>query len=799
MFDARIQRAERARVNPAHAYFPRWARIGALLLLGLAAAACGGGGGGGGGNSGSGSTSAAPSLNLFGTVLDIEMSLTTTADVITLRGELNPEYTRDDTCDNSTIVHRQIMDLSWSNLTTGERGNGAAYLDCRPSGLIFGPYIFETWTTTPIGLDWGENVLEVDTYDEGKHIGRQRFTVRRVDGVAPTIRYRYPGVGTNVPTNHVIQVYFSEAMDATSLTGRLRLIDALGSAVSGTDRYDPLHHVLTFEPDADLGPAGTYRVELDGRVSDAHGVELGEDEVWTFDTGDAPDTQGPFVVERLPDGTCVCSQETVVLSVVFNEPLDLDSITRDTFYVQDDAGQSVSGELHVVGDRLEFRPESAYANDRAYTATITAGVRDATGYAMSQTVAWTFRYAPVSALGSWETLRQLDRPTLGATSAWDGMALHLWGQASGPYKDASECAPDDLVCQDEIVTRGLGRRFDPNAGEVTITAIARSPLRDAVLLRTDREILRYGGQADAGPVAEAQRYDPMVADWENLSSYWEEDGTYYFLKGLVHHTAIWTGTEMIVWGGDRGFDGLTNRGWRYDTLHDTWSVTGPAPSVDASLHLTEDPNAPAARQQHAAVWTGTEMFVFGGRDAAGQPLGDSAAYDPATNTWRAISGADRAGLGAVSAVWTGARVLVWDGGQDVPLPENGDRQASSSIRQYDPVADEWTLSSAPWAPRFLPELGAYQAFWTGDAMLAVGVEAFELQGYDPEFGQLRRMTIGAYLYRPETDEWLEGSKLEVTNVRVGSVPDAFTAAWTGDRVLLFDGESIYSFTPGAIR
>jgi hypothetical protein len=60
------------------------------------------------------------------------------------------------------------------------------------------------------------------------------------------------------------------------------------------------------------------------------------------------------------------------------------------------------------------------------------------------------------------------------------------------------------------------------------------------------------------------------------------------------HTAVWTGTEMIVWGGDVNFD----TGGRYNPSTDSWIATSTT-------------NAPTARADHIAVWTGTEMIVWG--------------------------------------------------------------------------------------------------------------------------------------------------------------------------------------------
>lgn len=65
------------------------------------------------------------------------------------------------------------------------------------------------------------------------------------------------------------------------------------------------------------------------------------------------------------------------------------------------------------------------------------------------------------------------------------------------------------------------------------------------------------------------------------------------------HTAVWTGTEMIVWGGEGSGYVYLNTGGRYDPTTDSWTPTSTT-------------NAPAGRYRHTAVWTGTEMIVWGG-------------------------------------------------------------------------------------------------------------------------------------------------------------------------------------------
>ena len=65
------------------------------------------------------------------------------------------------------------------------------------------------------------------------------------------------------------------------------------------------------------------------------------------------------------------------------------------------------------------------------------------------------------------------------------------------------------------------------------------------------------------------------------------------------HTAVWTGSEMIVWGGYGNISGLLNTGGRYDPATDSWTATS------TTMRLTPD-------TVHTAVWTGTEMIVWGG-------------------------------------------------------------------------------------------------------------------------------------------------------------------------------------------
>ena len=104
---------------------------------------------------------------------------------------------------------------------------------------------------------------------------------------------------------------------------------------------------------------------------------------------------------------------------------------------------------------------------------------------------------------------------------------------------------------------------------------------------------------------------------------WTATSTTSAPDGRYDHTAVWTGSEMIVWGGHNGTS-YVNTGGRYNPTTDSWTATSTT-------------NAPAARGEgHTAVWTGSEMIVWGGAGNAGV-LNTGGRYNPSTNSWTATS------------------------------------------------------------------------------------------------------------------------------------------------------------------
>src|SRR5258705_6785155 len=98
--------------------------------------------------------------------------------------------------------------------------------------------------------------------------------------------------------------------------------------------------------------------------------------------------------------------------------------------------------------------------------------------------------------------------------------------------------------------------------------------------------------------------------------YWAATSSTNVPEARGEHTAVWTGSEMIVWGGDGNT--YLNTGARYNPTTDSWAATSTT-------------NAPSVRYSHTAVWTGSEMIVWGGSD--GNPLNTGGRYKSNTRNW----------------------------------------------------------------------------------------------------------------------------------------------------------------------
>ena len=206
-------------------------------------------------------------------------------------------------------------------------------------------------------------------------------------------------------------------------------------------------------------------------------------------------------------------------------------------------------------------------------------------------------------------------------------------------------------------------------------------------------MIGWGGGCCGDAFGTGAAYDPATNTWRRLAA--------SPLAPSQQATGAWDGHELLVVIGPDDVNGnpvpASARAAAYDPASDAWRAIPPPP---------------AARE--SAVWDGRELLLVGGTAA---PPGSRAlartdfAYDPSANRWRPLA-AMPSGRSGAAAVWTGTQLLLW-GGQTTP---SGETVTPAHGLAYDPAANRWSaLPPSPLLGRDDPA-----AVWTGHLMLVWG-------------------------------------------------------------------------------
>jgi len=273
-----------------------------------------------------------------------------------------------------------------------------------------------------------------------------------------------------------------------------------------------------------------------------------------------------------------------------------------------------------------------------------------------------------SEVGSWKAISTTGAAKTGAggTAIWTGSKMITFGGSLNSGNGAGDSYFNEV---------GI---YDPNSDswqKPDTAGIGLTPRAYHVAVWTGSKMILWGGITGArAPVDSGTFYDPSANTASDMS-------VINAPSGRVGAHGFWTGTKLIIWGGGGAWGGtgeLLNTGGIYDAATDSW----------ATMSTT---NAPSARTGASVVWTGTDMIVWGGRTGSESQtaLNDGTKYNLATNTWTPISATnaptgDRFGHGAV---WTGSKMVVIGGdGSECVYPALTEQAGAS----YDPTSDSWT-------------------------------------------------------------------------------------------------------------
>jgi N-acetylneuraminic acid mutarotase len=344
-----------------------------------------------------------------------------------------------------------------------------------------------------------------------------------------------------------------------------------------------------------------------------------------------------------------------------------------------------------------------------------------------------------------------------------GTKLKTHAIPAGVYSDIAVTLSANCLSGKSLQLSNLQGNFE-TSNQVTLHFSGRSLLtEDYTLVALDVQNLINSLNTVNNNTALVTTAENAAGDWSTATKTWSAIATTSAPSSRQDHTAIWTGSKMIVWGGSNTFNSprATNTGASYDPGSDAWTALATS-------------GAPAGRSLHTAVWTGTKMLIWGGQSDSAGVLQSGALYDPATNTWSAMSttGAPTARY-SHSAIWTGSKMIIWGG-----IASNGSKLNTGAA--YDPATDTWsaiTTTGAPTARVY------HSAIWTGSQMLIWGGCSSSASGCP---GTGTALNSGA-LFDPATNTW---QSMGTSNAPTGRY--RHSSVWTGTELVVWGGESYSS-------
>jgi N-acetylneuraminic acid mutarotase len=256
-------------------------------------------------------------------------------------------------------------------------------------------------------------------------------------------------------------------------------------------------------------------------------------------------------------------------------------------------------------------------------------------------------------------------------------------------------------------------------------------------------IYTYGTNNNSPFESIIARYDPLTNAWQKLNNL-----PAGLLTAKDRPTFLWTGTELLVWGGNGA-----NDGYRFNPTTNSWTTMSTT-------------NAPVPRNFYLSCLTGTELVIWGGSDAGtGTPLSTGARYNLASNTWSAMTNTNApAFLNGANAIIDGTAMYVYGGANGFTY--------SNKMNKYDLVANTWTQNTPG---------GTSVPVRTGAGMMSSNGYIYVYGGtYTPQFS-ITQFLFDGYVYNTTTNSW---------SANVGSgVPNylSSTNIQRGNKVYSFGG------------
>jgi N-acetylneuraminic acid mutarotase len=470
-------------------------------------------------------------------------------------------------------------------------------------------------------------------------------------------------------------------------------------------------------------------------------------------------TNAPLSFETFPSGTPPDS---------FN--LISPNNTVVTSYTPTLTWQDTRGE---IGYTIQVVTDTGYWATGPYVYTTTAIARNTASFELpidaipiSGTYYWRVIAQGVGGAGNTNAIAPFTMIIDATTSPWKPPSSEIADILAGRRGHTAIWTASDMIIWGgyisgtQITYYGDGMRYNlsSNSWDYIATLNAPSPRTGHTAIWTSSYMIIWGGYNETGYLNSGALYNPTNNTWVSVTLTGAPESR-------ANHTAIWDGTRMIVWGGT-GIAERLNTGGRYTPLG-SWSTTD-----------TLSPYCPSAREGHSAVWDNANftMLIWGGFTGSAY-LNSGARYNPSDNTWTRIFANIPASRTGHTNIWSGTQMLLFGGtnpSANVFYPVVTGATISSGDGRYNPPLpldspnDYW--ASFPVVD--LPSARAYHtAVWTDNQMLIWG----------GRYGSSTYLNTGSR-YSSGTNSW---AVLPTTNAPISR--EGHTAVWTGQEMLVWGG------------
>jgi len=246
---------------------------------------------------------------------------------------------------------------------------------------------------------------------------------------------------TDVPVEQTIGITFSSLMDTAVVEAELRIRPTIGYDLRWSGEQ------LEIVPVEPLRPDTAYEVSVSGDATDAAGVAIEEPFVITFSTVEPGLRADRLVPADGVDGIA----PTTVIAIVFDRPVDPDSIDGDALQIRPE----VAGTLEVMASAddedaegarrvLRFTPSGPLPPNTTFDVEVAPDIVSTTdGGGLAEPLAWSFTTGAPAATLSNQVTFLTDRS--GVTNVWamnpDGTGQHQVSAELAPILDYA-VAPD---------------------------------------------------------------------------------------------------------------------------------------------------------------------------------------------------------------------------------------------------------------------------------------------------------------------------------------------------------------------